>query len=53
MGRSKFNVDNQVDRRTYNGITFDSQLEMKYYCEVVLPGVESGNITYFELQKKI
>lgn len=52
MERSKFNVDKDTEKRSYNGITFDSVLEMKYYRDVVLPGVESGDIANYELQKK-
>lgn len=52
MGRTKFNVDTKKDARTYNGITFASALEMKYYVEVILPGVERGDISKYELQKK-
>lgn len=36
----------------HDGIVFDSVLEMKYYRDVVLPKKESGEILYFELQKK-
>lgn len=50
--RTKFNVDKDTEKRTYNGITFDSVLEMKYYRDVVLPKKESGEITNYELQKK-
>lgn len=52
MYRSKFNVDKDKSKRTYNNIVFDSQLEMKYYRDVLCPGVESGCIKYYELQKK-
>ena len=31
---------------------FDSVLEMKFYRDVILPRVESGEIIYYELQKK-
>lgn len=51
MERSKFNVDKDKAKRTCNGIVFDSELEMKYYRDVVLTGVESGRIKYYELQK--
>ena len=51
MKRSKFNVDKDKAKRTCNGIVFDSELEMKYYRDVVLPGVESGRIKDYELQK--
>lgn len=50
--RTKFNVDKDTEKRTCNGIVFDSVLEMKYYRDVVLPKKESGEIIYYELQKK-
>lgn len=52
MGRTKFNVDRDPKDRTFNGITFDSQLEMKYYRDVVCPGMDDGSISNVELQKK-
>lgn len=52
MERSKFNVDKDKAKRTHEGIVFDSQLEMKYYRDVLLPKVESGEVINFELQKK-
>lgn len=52
MNRSKFNVSSDKSRRTYDGIVFDSELEMKYYRDVLLPAVESGEIVEYELQKK-
>lgn len=51
--RSKFNI-NQTSkgkqRRTYNGIVFDSELEMKYYRDVVCVGLKDGTIKNCELQ---
>ena len=52
VARTKYNVDLDLEKRTYEGIVFASQLEMKYYRDVVLPLSRSGDITYFELQKK-
>lgn len=52
MERSKFNVDADKEKRTYNGIVFDSQLEMKYFRDVLCPGVESGDVVHYELQKE-
>ena len=52
MERTKFNVDKDKDKRTFNGIVFDSLLEMRYYRDVLLPMVESGEVTKYELQKK-
>ena len=51
-GYTKYHVPKDKSRRTYDGIIFDSVLEMRYYKEVILPGVASGEITSFELQKK-
>ena len=50
--RSKYNVSSNKERRTFGGIVFDSELEMKYYRDVVQPKVNSGEIVKCELQKK-
>ena len=52
ISRSKFNVDKNTEKRTYNGIVFDSILEMRYYRDVICPKVESGDITNVQLQVK-
>ena len=52
MERTKFNVDKDKEKRTHDGIVFDSQLEMKYFRDVLCPKVESGEVTGVELQKK-
>ena len=52
MDRSNFKVDKDKEKRTYDGITFDSQLEMRYYRDVLCPCVESGDVVHYELQKK-
>ena len=49
--RTKFNVDINNAKRTYDGIVFDSVLEMKYYRDVLCPLVESGEVVKYELQK--
>ena len=51
MSRSKFNVSSDKSKRTYEGITFDSVMEMQFYRDVVLPNYNSGKIKDFELQK--
>lgn len=51
MPRSKFNVDKDTTSRTYNGIAFDSILEMKYYRDVLCPLIENGSVSAVELQK--
>ena len=50
--RSKYNVGKKTYERTYDGIVFDSVVEMKYYRDVILPAVQSGEITHYEMQKK-
>lgn len=50
-GKTKFNVDKAIEKRSCNGIIFDSVLEMRYYKEVVLPKYDSGEIIHYELQK--
>lgn len=49
---SKYNVGKDKADRTFNGIVFDSAMEMKYYRDVILPALEHGTIRYFERQKK-
>ena len=51
MGRTKFNVDKSTDSRTCEGRVFDSVLELRYYRDVLLPLVESGEVVEYELQK--
>lgn len=51
MGRTKFNVDKDADQRTCEGIVFDSALELRYYRDVLIPLVESGEVVHYELQK--
>lgn len=50
--RSKYNVDSDKTKRTYDGIVFASVMEMRYYRDVVLPLARSGEITHYELQKE-
>lgn len=51
MARTKFNVDKDTEKRTCDGIVFDSVLEMRYYRDVLRPLVESGDVVEYELQK--
>jgi hypothetical protein len=41
---SKYNVSKDKNKRTYDGIIFDSTLEMKYYRDVVIPALATGAI---------
>lgn len=49
---TKFNVSKDKKERTCDGIVFDSAMEMRYYEEVILPGIAEGEIKNFERQKK-
>lgn len=53
MARTKFNVDqSNYQKRSLDGIVFDSEMEMKYYRDVVLPLKGSGELLKCELQKE-
>lgn len=52
MPRSKYNVTSNKDKRSFNGITFDSELEMRFYKDVIIPKYEDGTIKKYELQKE-
>jgi hypothetical protein len=53
--RSKFNVD-QTNKgklnRTYKGVLYDSELEMKYFRDVIEIGLNDGSIKKCERQVK-
>ena len=48
---TKFNVSKDTSGRTYDGIVFDSVVEMEYYRDVILPFFTRGLIKRYELQK--
>lgn len=48
---SKYNVSRDVEKRSYGGHVFDSVMEMRFFRDVILPQVESGQILKYELQK--
>jgi len=53
--KSKFNVKNDekgIKKRTFNGIVFASEMECKYYVDVLLPMKESGEILSIVIQPK-
>ncbi len=52
MPRSKYNVTSNKGKRTYDGIIFDSELEMRFYRGVVIPKYKDGTIKKYELQKE-
>jgi hypothetical protein len=53
--RSKHNVDKTLEgirKRTVNGILFDSEIEARYYKTVILPEIETGEITEVKIHPK-
>lgn len=50
--RTKYNVLKEITNRSFDGIVFDSAVEMKYYKDVIMPKIQNGEIVYFERQKK-
>ena len=50
--RTKYNVGKATADRTYNDIVFDSAVEMRYYRDVILPQMETGDLTHCERQKR-
>lgn len=51
--KSKYNVDlsdKGKANRTYKGITFDSETEMKFLVEWIEPKMSSGEIVSYEMQ---
>ena len=51
MRTTKYNVSTAAAGRTYDGIVFDSAMEMRYYRDIVVPSVADGTIAAFERQK--
>ena len=53
MKKSKYNVDlseKGKKKRTYKGITFDSETEMKFLIEWIEPKIDIGEIVSYEMQ---
>jgi len=46
----KFNVSRDEAKRTADGIVFDSELEKRFYCDVVKKGEEDGSIKNWKRQ---
>nr|DAP27788.1 MAG TPA: Endonuclease [Caudoviricetes sp.] len=49
--RTKFNVSKNPADRTYDGVVYDSHAEMMFYRDIVLPGLENGEIV--ECRKQV
>lgn len=52
MARSKFNVSSNKDKRSHDGIVFDSAMEMRFYRDWCIPKINSGEIIRCERQVK-
>ena len=50
-GRTKFNVSKNPASRTYDGVVYDSRVEMLFYRDFVLPKMASGEIV--ECRKQV
>ena len=50
--RTKYNVTRDASDRTYEGIVFDSAVEMKFYRDVVIPRLQDKTIVKCERQKR-
>lgn len=48
--RTKFNVSKNTDIRSYDGVVYDSKVEMLFYRDIVLPKIASGEILKCEKQ---
>jgi hypothetical protein len=51
--KTKFNIDNSsknIDKRTFDGIIFASEMEMKYYRDILLPLKKMGQILSIQIQ---
>ena len=48
--KTKFNVDKNTEKRTYNGVVYDSQVEMMFYRDYILPKIEVGEIIEYQRQ---
>lgn len=49
---SKYNVSSNASKRTYEGIVYDSVLEMRFARDFIVPRVNSGTIISFDRQVK-
>lgn len=50
--KSKFNVDKSTENRTYDGIVYDSRMEMLFYKDYIAPKITSGEIKDCKRQVK-
>lgn len=49
---SKFNVSTDTSKRTYDGVVYDSAIEMKFMRDYIVPRLESGELIKAERQIK-
>lgn len=50
--KSKFNVDKSTENRTYDGVVYDSRMEMLFYKDYIIPKIASGEIKDCKRQVK-
>lgn len=44
MRETKYNVDKAAEKRSFDGIVFDSELEMQFFRDVVRPMLDRGEL---------
>lgn len=49
---SKYNVSSDIAKRTYDGIVYDSAVEMKFMRDYIEPRLQSGELIHAERQVK-
>lgn len=52
IARTKYNVSKDASKRTYDDVTYDSEIEMTYYRDFILPRIKSGEIIKCDRQVK-
>ena len=52
IARTKYNVSKDESKRTYEDIIFQSEVEMTYYRDWILPRIKSGEIIKCDRQVK-
>lgn len=58
IARTKHNINTDPIKRTYNDVVYDSEMEMRFYRDWLLPQIDSGEIidcksqVTYELQEK-
>ena len=52
IARTKYNVNKDASKRTYEGVEYASEVEMTFYRDWILPRIKSGEIIKCDRQVK-